>query len=80
MALPNSNLEIGMVRGALGAATNNVGQLCIHPNVNKWSKRKPFVDTRVAPTEPRYWRRSNISDYIRCGLMLPSDPNQVDLS
>ena len=44
--------------------------------MNKWSKRKPFVDTRVAPTEPRYWRRSNISDYIRCGLMLPSDPNQ----
>ena len=43
MALPNSNISVSMVRDELGAATNNVGQLCIHPNVNKWSKRKPYA-------------------------------------
>lgn len=41
MALPNSNISVSMVKSELRAATNNVGQLCIHPNVNKWSKRKP---------------------------------------
>ena len=41
MALPNTNISVAMVKAELGAATNNVGQLCIHPNVNKWSKWKP---------------------------------------
>jgi hypothetical protein len=41
MALPNSNISVAMVKAELGAATNDVGQLCIHPNINKWSKRKP---------------------------------------
>lgn len=38
MALPNTNLSVAMVRKELGAATNNVEQLCIHPNINMWSK------------------------------------------
>lgn len=41
MALPNTNISVAMVRSELGAATNNVGQLCIHPNINIWSKWKP---------------------------------------
>ena len=41
MALPNTNISVAMVKAELGAATNDVGQLCIHPNVNKWSKWKP---------------------------------------
>ena len=41
MALPNTNISVAMVRDELGAASNDVGQLCIHPNVNKWSKWKP---------------------------------------
>ena len=41
MALPNTNISVAMVKAELGAATNDVGQLCIHPNINKWSKWKP---------------------------------------
>lgn len=41
MALPNTNLSVAMVKSELGASTNNVGQLCIHPNINMWSSRKP---------------------------------------
>src|SRR5690554_7550725 len=49
MALPNSNISVPMVRDELGAATNDVGQLCIHPNVNKWSKWKPVRFNSVNP-------------------------------
>ena len=42
MALPNSNIGVAMVRNELGASTNNVGQLCIHPNINMWSRHKPY--------------------------------------
>ncbi len=47
MALPNSNISVAMVRNELGASTNNVGQLCIHPNINKWSKWKPVRHPKV---------------------------------
>jgi hypothetical protein len=38
-----------MVKAELGAATNDVGQLCIHPNINKWSKWKPVRHSSVNP-------------------------------
>lgn len=41
MALPNSNISTSLVGTTLGVSTRDVGQLCIHPNVNKWSKWKP---------------------------------------
>ncbi len=49
MALPNSNISVAMVRNELGAATNKVGQLCIHPNINMWSKWKPVRHSSVTP-------------------------------
>lgn len=49
MALPSSNISVAMVKAELGAATNDVGQLCIHPNVNKWSKWKPVRHSSVNP-------------------------------
>ena len=49
MALPSSNISVAMVRDELGAATNDVGQLCIHPNVNMWSKWKPVRFNSVSP-------------------------------
>jgi hypothetical protein len=55
MALPNSNISVAMVKAELGAATNDVGQLCIHANVNKWSKRKPVNHSSVEPlTEAQF--------------------------
>ena len=41
MALPDSNISVAMVRKELGAATNDVGRLCIHPNVNMMAINKP---------------------------------------
>lgn len=38
-----------MVASAIGAATNDVGQLCSHPNVNMWSKWKPVRFNSVNP-------------------------------
>ena len=49
MALPDSNISVAMVKAELGAATNDVGQLCIHPNVNMWSKWKPVRFNSVSP-------------------------------
>lgn len=49
MALPNSNISVSMVKAELGAATNDVGRLCIHPNVNMWSKWKPVRFNSVSP-------------------------------
>ena len=49
MALPDSNISVPMVRDELGAATNDVGQLCIHPNINKWSKWKPVRFNSINP-------------------------------
>ena len=49
MALPNTNISVAMVKAELGAATNDVGQLCIHPNINKWSKWKPVRFNSVNP-------------------------------
>ena len=49
MALPNTNISVAMVKAELGAATNDVGQLCIHPNVNMWSKWKPVRFNSVSP-------------------------------
>lgn len=47
MALPNSNISVAMVKAELGASTNDVGQLCIHPNINKWSKNKPISSNKL---------------------------------
>jgi len=49
MALPNSNISVAMVKSELRASTNDVGQLCIHPNVNKWSKWKPVKHSSLVP-------------------------------
>lgn len=49
MALPNTNISVAMVKAELGAATNDVGQLCIHPNVNKWSKWKSVSYESIIP-------------------------------
>lgn len=47
MALPNSNISTSLVKSTLGAATNDVGSLCIHPNINKWSRWKPVRSSKV---------------------------------
>jgi hypothetical protein len=48
-ALPSTGITTSMVASAIGAATNDVGRLCTHPNVNKWSKWKPVRFNSVSP-------------------------------
>lgn len=49
MALPNSNISVAMVKAELAAATNDVGRLCTHENINKWSKWKPVRHNSLVP-------------------------------
>ncbi len=85
MALPDTNISVAMVKAELGASTNDVGRLCIHPNVNKWSKWKPVRHRSLTPiTEtqleavgygikmPIY---SNVQAYVNGLTLLPKvDP------
>ena len=48
MALPNTGISTSMVAQAIGAGSNDVGALCNHANVNKWSKWKPVNLTKTA--------------------------------
>ena len=41
MALPSTNLRLSVVKSTLGASTNSLAELCVHANVNKWSRYKP---------------------------------------
>lgn len=68
MALPTTNITTTIVRNELGAATNNVGQLCTHPNINMWSKRKPVRDSRLSIPVNEVGRGS-AQDY---GLNIPA--------
>ena len=77
MALPTTGITTTLVKNTLGAGSNDVGQLCIHPNVNKWSKRKPFRDNVIHHNEAYWWRRSGISPNIRSGLYIPYGVDQT---
>lgn len=47
MALPNSNISTSLVGETLGASSRDVGTLCTHPSINKWSKWKPISLNKV---------------------------------
>lgn len=49
MALPITGISTSLVKTAIGAGSNDVGTLCTHPNVNKWSKWKPVKLAKVIP-------------------------------
>ena len=59
MALPNTEISVPDVRDELGAATNDVGRLCIHPNINKWSKWKPVRHGSINPLTEAQLRSTN---------------------
>ncbi len=41
-ALPSTGITTSMVANAIGVGSNDVGTLCSHSNVNKWSRYKPI--------------------------------------
>lgn len=71
MALPNSNIGTSLVGTTLGASTRDVGQLCTHPNVNKWSKWKPVRWNKVDGI--------TISDIraVKSGLSIPTQLSET---
>ena len=74
MALPNTNISVAMVKSELGAATNDVGRLCIHQNINKWSKWKPVaISGKVDVTD--------VNDLAgaQFGLSIPFFSSRADL-
>jgi hypothetical protein len=77
MALPNTNISTSLVGTTIGSGSRDVGTLCTHQNINKWSKRKPFRDNVVKQEGLYWWRRSGISPNIRSGLYIPNGVDQT---
>ena len=48
MALPLTGISVSLVRDTIGAGSNDVGTLCTHPNVNKWSRWKPVRSNKTS--------------------------------
>lgn len=68
-ALPNTGISISMVRNAIGASTNDLGALFLHPNVNEWG----FNCTKMQEQEA-VWGQP---DFVRAKLS-PSAPGYVN--
>lgn len=51
MALPNTGITTTMVGTALSTSSRDVGTLCTHSNINKWSIWKPIRSSKVTLTE-----------------------------
>lgn len=65
-ALPTTGITTSMVAQAIGAGTNDVGSLCKHTNVNKWSKWKPVSLAKVTGLT-----ESDLSS-VKYGFTIPS--------
>ncbi len=72
MALPNTNISVAMVKAEIGASSNDVGQLCIHPNVNKWSKWKPVRYNSPSPITEAELRSKKYGFDIQYGFKADS--------
>ena len=74
MALPNSNISTTLVGTTLGSGSRDVGTLCTHPNINKWSKWKPVRFNKVTGLTEGELRSVN------CGLLVyPATTNYTTL-
>lgn len=47
MALPSDKISTSLVGETLGTSSRDVGTLCTHPNINKWSKNKPISSNKL---------------------------------
>ena len=71
MALGTTGISTSLVASTIGAGSNDVGRLCTHQNVNKWSKWKPVSLPQVTGIDDT--QLSNI-DF---GLIYPRSNNYV---
>lgn len=70
MPLPLTGITFTTVKNYIGAGENDLGQLCKHLNVSKWSKFKPVKYANVAPQRgvgSVWWK----ADSGNCGLNIP---------
>lgn len=62
-ALANSNISTSLVANTLQTSTHNVGALCSHQNINKWSKYKPviwpYTNTENLPTNMQRYQAAD---------------------
>ena len=73
MALPNTNISTTLVGQTLGSGSRDVGTLCTHPNINKWSKWKPVRWNKVEPLVVNDIRGA------KAGLSIPSQTSEVTM-
>lgn len=76
-ALPETGISISLVKQTIGASSNDLGTLCIHPNVNIWAKYKPV--TYPSPIT------DGISDWWKgqdkmCGIVHPYVANASQIN
>lgn len=72
------------VQQAIGASSPDLGTLCKHTNINKWSKHKPVVSSVVGVLSDAQLREQN---FVRSGqtiqtfygLKVKNSPNVVDV-
>lgn len=77
MALGTTNITTSLVASEIGELSTDVGALCSSDKINKWSKRKPYVDTRIFRNDTKYWRRSDVAENIRCGFRIEPEADYV---
>ncbi len=73
MALSTTGISTSIVMNYIGGSSNNVGQLCLHPNINKWAKYKPvrYNSVNINRLSESWWRAQDGN----CGLNIPVYPN-----
>ena len=83
MALPNTNITTTLVGQTLGTSSRDVGTLCTHPNINKWSKWKPVRSNKTAGLTVEDLTTLNfglnISVYTSIGTITTTDTFLYDL-
>lgn len=67
-ALPTTGITTSMVASAIGAGSNDVGTLCTHPNINKWSKYKPISLPYITTDGITDW---HLGGDGKCGMTIP---------
>lgn len=82
MALPNSNISVSMVKSAIGSGSNDVGTLCKHENVNKWSKKKPIRTSYIEIPESTWWILNygiSVKNYANIQAVIDAYSNREDV-
>lgn len=73
MALPNDKISTTLVANTLGTNSRDVGTLCTHQAINKWSKWKPVRFNKVTGLIESDLRNT------RAGMLVPEFDDYLDL-